>query len=58
MTSLRKGYQEAVAVYLVQARDLNDKPKDAGSAVTEAEVVLSVLLALPQYWWDCLRHML
>ena len=48
LTSLRKGHKEAVVVYLARAKDLMQNLKDAGSAVTEAEVVLSVLAGLPQ----------
>ena len=48
LTNFRKKDNEAVVVYIARAKDLMQNLKDAGSAVTEAEVVLSVLAGLPQ----------
>lgn len=47
LTNFRKGPKEAVIVYLARAKDLMQNLKDAGSSVTETEVVLSVLVGLP-----------
>lgn len=47
LTNFRKGPKEAVVVYIARAKDLMQNLKDAGSSVTEAEVVLSVLVGLP-----------
>ena len=47
LTNFRKGPKEAVVVYIARAKDLMQNLKGAGSSVTEAEVVLSVLVGLP-----------
>lgn len=50
LTSLQKVPSEGVAKYVARAKDLMANLEAAGSSVTEAEVVLSVLAGLPEQY--------